>query len=168
MTASFNESVVCPILIGRKAELAAFHMLLEQAKSGKRQVALLCGEAGIGKSRLVTEVKTHAVSQGYLSLQGNCFQADRTFPYAPFLDLLRSYFSGVSPLTRHHDLLPFAQELSQILPDVTPLLSEHPPLVVPSSIDPQQAQRRLFALLLQFFTERALSLIHISEPTRPY
>ena len=113
MTATFNESVVCPVLIGRTAELAAFHLLIDQAKSGKGRVSLLSGEAGVGKSRLVAEVKTHAEREGFLSLQGNCFQADRAFPYAPFLDLLRSYFSGVSPLTGHHDLLPFAQELSQ-------------------------------------------------------
>jgi hypothetical protein len=71
------------------------------------------------------------------------------FPYAPFLDLLRSYFSGSSPLTRHHNLLPFAQELSQFLPDVTPLIPARPPLLFPSSLDPQQKQRRLFALLLR-------------------
>ena len=155
MTTPFNTSVVCPILIGRTAEIAAFHLLIDQAKSGRGQIALLSGEAGVGKSRLVAEVKTHAEREGFLLLQGNCFQADRAFPYAPFLDLLRSYFSGVAPLTRHHDLLSFAQELSQVLPDVTPLLPEHPPLVVPSSLDPQQAQRRLFALLLHFLTERA-------------
>ncbi len=155
MPKNINASVVCPVLIGRTADLAAFHLLLEQAKSGRGQVALLSGEAGVGKSRLVAEVKTYAASQGFLPLQGNCFQADRAFPYAPFLDLLRSYFSGVSPLTRHHDLLPFAQELSQVFPDVTPLIPEHPPLIVASSLDPQQEQRRLFALLLQFFTEQA-------------
>ncbi len=32
---------------------------------------------------------------------------------------------------------------------------EHPPLALPSSLDPQQEQRRLFALLLHFFTEQA-------------
>ena len=155
MTTPFNASVVCPMLIGRTAELAAFHLLLEQAKSGSGHVALLSGEAGVGKSRLVAEVKTSAAGQGFLLLQGNCFQADRAFPYAPFLDLLRSSFSGSSRLPSHRDLLPFAQELSQSLPDVTPLIPERPPLLFSSSLDPQQEQRRLFALLLHFFTEQA-------------
>jgi DNA-binding CsgD family transcriptional regulator/predicted negative regulator of RcsB-dependent stress response len=155
MTASFNESVICPVLIGRTAELAAFHLLIDQTKSGKRQVSLLSGEAGVGKSRLVAEVKTHAKREGFFLLQGNCFQADRAFPYAPFLDLLRSYFSGLSPLTKHHNLTLLAQELAQVLPDVIPLIPEHPPLIVTSPLDPQQEQRRLFALLLNFFTELA-------------
>ncbi len=132
-----SKPIVCPILIGRAADLTALHVLIDQAKRGEGQVALISGEAGIGKSRLVAEVKTYAASQGFLLLQGNCFQADRAFPYAPFLDLLRSYFSGSSPLTRHHDLIPFAQELSQFLPDVTPLIPERLSLVVPSSLEPQ-------------------------------
>jgi DNA-binding NarL/FixJ family response regulator len=155
MELSRNKPIVCPVLIGRAADLTALQALIEQAKRGEGQVALISGEAGIGKSRLVAEVKTTAAGQGFLLLQGNCFQADRAFPYAPFLDLLRSYFSGSSPLTRHHDLIPFEQELSQLLPDATPLIPERPPLLLSSSLDPQQEQRRLFALLLHFFTEQA-------------
>src|SRR5438477_10005780 len=97
MTTAFNTSVICPILIGRTAELAAFHLLLDQAKSGKGQIVLLSGEAGIGKSRLVAEAKTYATAQGFLLLQGPCFPTDRTCPYAPLLDLLRSHLSTSAP-----------------------------------------------------------------------
>ena len=155
MALSPNKPIVCPVLIGRTADLTALHVLIDQAKRSEEQVALISGEAGIGKSRLVAETKTYAAKQGFLLLQGNCFQADRAFPYAPFLDLLRSCFSDSSPQTRHHDLAPFAQELSQFLPDVTPLIPESTPLMVSSSLDPQQERRRLFALLLHFFTQQA-------------
>ena len=150
-----NKQIVCPVLIGREADLTALQALIEQAKRGERQVALIGGEAGIGKSRLVAETKTYAANQGFVLLQGNCFQADRAFPYAPFLDLLRACFSRSSPLTRHDELTSFAQEFSRFLPDVAALIPEHTPLVVPSSRDPQQEQRRLFALLLHFFTQLA-------------
>src|SRR5213080_4075525 len=155
MTTAYNPSVICPILIGRTAELAAFHLLIDQVKSGRGQVALLWGEAGIGKSRLVAETKTYAANQGFLLLQGNCFETDRAFPYAPFLDLLRSCFSGSSPLTSQNDLTPFANELSRFLPDVRPIMSEPTLPVSSSSLDPQQEQRRLFSLLLDFFTRQA-------------
>ncbi len=49
----------------------------------------------------------------------------------------------------------FAQELSRFLPDMTPLILERTPLMVPPSLDPQQEKRRLFALLLHFVTELA-------------
>ncbi len=147
MALARNKPIVCPVLIGRAADLTALYVLVDQAKRGEGQVALISGEAGIGKSRLVAEAKAYAASQGFIPLQGNCFQTDSAFPYAPFLDLLRSYFSSSSLVTGHHDLAPFAQELSQFLPDVTPL-------VVPSAPDPQQEKRRLFALLLHFFTQQ--------------
>ncbi len=154
MELSHNKPIVCPVLIGRAADLTALHMLIDQTKQGEGQVALVSGEAGIGKSRLVAEAKAYAAAQGFLPLQGNCFQTDSAFPYAPFLDLLRSYFSGSSHVTGQNDLTPFAQELSQFLPDVTPLIPESTPLVIPSVADPQQEKRRLFALLLHFFTRQ--------------
>jgi predicted ATPase/DNA-binding CsgD family transcriptional regulator len=155
MALSSHKPIVCPILIGRAADLTALYVLVDQAKRGEGQVALISGEAGIGKSRLIAEVKTHAASQGFLLLQGNCFQTDSAFPYAPFLDLLRSYFSSSSLVTGHHDLAPFVQELSEFLPDVTSLIPESTPHIVSPSPDPQQEKRRLFALLLHFVTELA-------------
>lgn len=56
MTIRLHQPVVCPILIGRSAELAALQECLQAAARGKRGVVLLSGEAGIGKSRLVTEL----------------------------------------------------------------------------------------------------------------
>ncbi len=80
----------CPELIGRTEHLATLRLLVEQAKQGEGHVALIGGEAGIGKSRLVAEIRTYAGEQGFLLLQGNCFPTDLTYPYAPVLDLLRS------------------------------------------------------------------------------
>lgn len=155
MELSPNKPIVCPVLIGRTADLTALQVLIDQTKQGEGLVALISGEAGIGKSRLVAETKTYAASQSFLLLQGNCFQADRAFPYAPFLDLLRSCFSDSSFLASKNDLAPFADEFSRFLPDVVPLIPERPSFEVPSSLDPQQEKRRLFALLLHFVTELA-------------
>lgn len=156
MTTSLDTSVVCPILIGRSSELAALDLLLEQGKSGKGQVILLSGEAGVGKSRLIADVKTSAASMGFSLLQGNCFQADRTSPYAPILDMMRSSFADVSRLTGYHNLLPFAQELLQVLPDTPPLDTEHQGLTRSPFLDPQQKQHSLFVEMLQFLTEQAM------------
>jgi DNA-binding CsgD family transcriptional regulator len=142
-------------LIGRSSELAALGLLLEQGKSGKGQVALLSGEAGIGKSRLIAEVKNTAASMGFLALQGNCFQADRTSPYAPILDLLRSSFTDSSLLTGSLNPLTFAQEILQAQPDTPPPTIEHQALIGSSPLDPQQEQHRLFVEILQFLTEQA-------------
>jgi predicted ATPase len=152
MAAPFHKPVVCPVLIDRVSELATLYGLIDQAKSGRGQVILLSGEAGIGKSRLVAETKAYAAAQGFLVLQGNCFPTDLSYPYAPLHDLLRSSATNQLVATTASELAPFVYELHQFLPDVVPLPSDHAPLV---SFDPEQQKRRLFTALAQFFTHWA-------------
>jgi DNA-binding CsgD family transcriptional regulator len=155
MTESLTKPVVCPILIGRTPDLAALHLLIDQAKSGKGQVALLCGEAGIGKSRLVAEVKTTATAQGFQLLQGNCFPTDLSCPYAPLLDLLRSVFITSSTAKIASDVGPIAREFAPLLPDVVQMLPDLTVLPPLPSLDPEQEKRRLFATLAHFFLSQA-------------
>src|SRR5687768_15586448 len=88
---NFDKSVVCPVLIGREYDLLLLEGLMTQAQAGRGQIALISGEAGIGKSRLVRETKARA-PHGTLILEGYCFQRESVLPYAPLLDLFRSYF----------------------------------------------------------------------------
>ncbi len=90
MLEPMTRPILCPVLIGRDAQLAALVRLLDRARAGHGQIALISGEAGIGKSRLVGEVKRHAAALGLQVLQGRCFETDRTLPYAPLLELWRS------------------------------------------------------------------------------
>src|SRR5438552_6184038 len=124
LTVSINKAVVCPILIGRTSDLATLHSLIDQAKSGRGQVVLLSGEAGIGKSRLVAEVKTYAASHDFLLLQGSCFPTDHAIPYAPLLDLLRSFLAGHSLATPATEMMQVAQAFLPLLPDVGHLLPD--------------------------------------------
>jgi len=55
------------------------------------QTALIAGEAGVGKSRLVAEISARARGRGRAVMQGRCFEPDRALPYMPLLDLLRTY-----------------------------------------------------------------------------
>lgn len=108
----------------------------------------VAGEAGIGKSRLVTEVKIRAASEGFLELQGACFQMDSSCPYAPLLDMLRASVAA-NPHTETTD--PIIQEFARLLPEFQ--LSSTPGLSTPLS-DPEQEKRRLFAALARFFKAR--------------
>lgn len=156
MNGPFNKPVVCPVVIGRAPDLAALSVLMERTKSGEGQMVLLCGEAGIGKSRLVAEVKASA--QGFLSLQGNCFSSDITCPYAPFLDLFANL-----PTTIAAQSSPFPRELLPLLPEREALLSVAVDLPVLPKVEPEQEKRRLFSALARFFlslaTEDPLLLI---------
>jgi DNA-binding CsgD family transcriptional regulator len=155
MKASFYQPVVCPVLIGRTPDLALLQLCIERVKSGKGQVVLLCGEAGIGKSRLVAEIKTEAFALGFQLLQGNCFPRDRSFPYAPLLDLLRSMFLTSSSAQIDALVGPFARELAPLLPDVIHLFPDLIVLPPLPSLDPEQEKRRLFAAMAHVFLSQA-------------
>ncbi|OLB57729.1 MAG: hypothetical protein AUF64_05450 [Chloroflexi bacterium 13_1_20CM_54_36] len=144
--------IVCPIVIGRTAELTALHLLLERAKSGTGQVVLLSGEAGIGKSRLAAEAKTDATAQGFLLLQSQCFPTDRSCPCAPLLELLRSHFATSSPEQVATEMGSLAPALSPLLPDLLPRPSDLPPL---PPLAPEHEKRRLFAALAHLFLRQA-------------
>ncbi len=138
--------ITSPTLVGRADHLVKLHSLLDETKDGVGRVARISGEAGIGKSRLVNEVKTYATQQGFLTLQGQCFPADHNCPYAPLLDLLRSLSaSRPSPA-----IITAIQALAR---DVFPLLPELVPdqEITRSPLEPEQEKRRLFAVLTTFF-----------------
>ncbi|MEO7002257.1 MAG: AAA family ATPase [Ktedonobacterales bacterium] len=166
MTQTHQGTVVCPVLVGRRADLAALRSLVEQGVNGAGRVILLGGEAGIGKSRLVAEAKTYAASHGALLLQGNCFQTDRSLPYAPLLDLFRVYFSSIAQVDAHvgrmqadeqgdGDRKSLRAELSKLLPELHLMFPELANMPTLPSADPEQEKRRLFAVMSHFFTEQA-------------
>jgi tetratricopeptide (TPR) repeat protein len=155
MTDVFHQPVVCPILVGRTRDLAAFRLLIDRSKSGQGQVALVCGEAGVGKSRLVAEVKAAAVALDFQVLQGSCFQTDHFCPYAPLLDLLRSVLLHTPAAQLERILKPFARELTPLLPEVTVLFPDLATPPLPPALDPEQEKRRLFAALARFFLNQA-------------
>src|SRR2546427_11435051 len=144
MKAPFPTPIICPVVIGRVQEVTHLRMLVDRAKSGEGQVALVCGEAGIGKSRLVAEVKTEAASCDFLLMQGSCFPTDHAIPYAPLLDLLRSHFSNHRWTLTDIEAAPFARVFLPLLPDLGRLLPIGTPESTLTPLDPQQEKRRRF------------------------
>jgi predicted ATPase/DNA-binding CsgD family transcriptional regulator len=145
---------MCPVLIGRSHDLTALRLLVDRTKSGKGQVVLVSGEAGIGKSRLVAEVKTYAASHDFLLVQGSCFPTDYAIPYAPLLDLLRSCLIGGSAALSAPEVQQVAQAFLPLLPDIGHLLPVgiSPPML--TLLDPEQEKRRRFEILSHFLTSQ--------------
>ncbi|MHB8595824.1 MAG: AAA family ATPase [Ktedonobacteraceae bacterium] len=110
----FDKSVVSPVHIGRAEYLTSFERIFSQLGSGQRQIILVSGEAGIGKSRLVAEAKARLGPEQARFLQGVCSTQDRTLPLAPLLDMLRTLLLSVSQDEYLAQLAPFAPELIKI------------------------------------------------------
>ncbi len=77
--------------LGRAQELARLEEFVQRAESGHGQVVLLTGEAGLGKSRLIEELKPFLRERDFLLIAGEGFAYGKTRAYAPLIDMLKRY-----------------------------------------------------------------------------
>ncbi|HZD69965.1 MAG TPA: AAA family ATPase, partial [Actinomycetes bacterium] len=79
-----------PVFIGRTAELGRLLTVLERAEGGQPTAALVAGDAGVGKTRLLAELAGRAERRGVRVLVGGCMEVgDLGLPYVPFVDAFR-------------------------------------------------------------------------------
>ncbi len=82
-------ALVSPVFVGRAEELRRLEDALEEVRGGTAMTAIVAGEAGIGKTRLVEEFAATARSGGARVLGGSCLPLrDAVLPYGPFVELL--------------------------------------------------------------------------------
>ena len=82
--------LVSPLLVGRDEFLGLADRRLDEAAQGHGQMLLIAGEAGIGKSRLVSAFWQKALSRGFQVTGGYIAPQDLDVPAASFLDLARN------------------------------------------------------------------------------
>lgn len=87
-------------LIGRDDELRQLKLALAKTAAGEGQIASIIGEAGVGKSRLAKELRTHATSEDSTSrvlwMEGHCVEIGVSAGYWPFIDMLTHHFGWTS------------------------------------------------------------------------
>jgi DNA-binding SARP family transcriptional activator len=77
-------------LFGRSTELRLLREVWQAAVGGRRGLALVRGGAGVGKTRLVTDVADMARLQGAVVASTQCFGASGRLALAPVADWLRN------------------------------------------------------------------------------
>jgi hypothetical protein len=78
------------VFVGRVRELGELGRVLDAARAGSGAAALLAGEAGIGKTRLASELAARARGGGFEVLLGRSIDLVGTeLPYQPFVEALR-------------------------------------------------------------------------------
>lgn len=77
-------------LVGRDRETSQLRDAIQAVQEGRGQIVSVMGEAGLGKSRLVAEVRDEiAATNGQLQwLEGRSLSFETATPYAPFVDIL--------------------------------------------------------------------------------
>lgn len=92
-------------LIGRSSERAQLHALIDETiEKGALGAVLLSGETGIGKTRLLHELRARSRERGGIVIEGRAFEAEQNRPFAAFIDALE-----------HADDGPESKELASVL-----------------------------------------------------
>jgi class 3 adenylate cyclase/tetratricopeptide (TPR) repeat protein len=159
--------------VGREEELRLLMNRWERAREGEGQVALIIGEAGIGKSRLIQRFHEQIAATPHTWVEGATASFYQNTPFYPITEILRELSAT------HRDDSPDAQigrleralELAgarpaEAVPLLVPLLNlPLPPKYSPPVLSPEQQRRRLLATLVQWVlgAARAQPLVIVTE-----
>jgi tetratricopeptide (TPR) repeat protein len=109
-----------PVMVGRERELARLEAAILTAARGETRVAVISGEAGVGKSRLVTEAARRASSLAMPALKGECSESDLSLPYLPLVEAFSAYLAGDRERHRVRETLGDAiGPLSRVFPQLS-------------------------------------------------
>ena len=144
---------------GRTHELATLRALLPRAVGEGRRAALVAGDPGSGKSRLVRELARTVANEGVVVLYGDCDAVVGT-PYGPFATALEHLVAHTEPGTLARHLGPGGGELTRLLPGLAARVGELP---APAMADADTERHRLHTavtdLLVGISTEAPLVLV---------
>ena len=136
--------VSSPVLIGRSVEFERLRAALRGAREGRSSAIVVAGEAGVGKTRLVSDFADFADRDGAVVLSGGCIVlGDGSLPYAPVVEALRGLVRRLSPDELDAIVGNGRADLARLVPDLGPAADEDG-----SGLDSSSAQGRLFEMLL--------------------
>lgn len=140
--------------VGRQAELGILRDSLENAKSNKGSSWLIAGETGVGKSRLVDELRIMALIRGFTTVRGHAL-SDNSIPYQLWKDPVRR-------MTLHVPVPDIdAGILKDIISDIKRLLGRE--FSDPEPLDGDKQRERIQAALLNLFNDISFPLLIILE-----
>ncbi len=132
-------------LVGRDMEFGRLTRVLDQAAAEEPMVALVSGDAGMGKTRLVAELATVAAARGFMVLSGRCAELGDSVPYLPLADALHSAATATPALA---DAIAARPVLGLLLPD-------RGATQMAGGEAPGMAQQQLFGAVLGMLAELA-------------
>ena len=104
-------------IIGREKALAFLREKVDAALQGKGSVVFVTGPAGIGKTRLVWELRDHAARRGCQWL-GSKYEKSGSYPYGAWVDMLRGYLQQRDAKALRILMGPYATQLASAFPEV--------------------------------------------------
>jgi predicted ATPase len=105
--------------VGRAAELGRLEAAFAHARGGDPLTLCVGGEAGVGKTRLITRFAGQVRQRGGQVLVGGCIELSKTaLPYAPVAQALRGLGRGLEPAALDELVGPGRPLLARLLPEL--------------------------------------------------
>jgi len=105
--------------VGRRAELGRLEAAFAYASGGDPVTLCVGGEAGVGKTRLVTRFAGQVRGSGGQVLLGGCIElGEGSLPYAPVVEALRGLGRGLEPAALDELVGPGRPLLARLLPEL--------------------------------------------------
>jgi class 3 adenylate cyclase/predicted ATPase len=150
-------------LVGREQEVGLLVDRWERAKEGAGQVVLLSGEPGIGKSRLVQELKEQLEHEGVTRIEFRCSPYHQNSTLYPVIEHLQRVLGIARDDSAQIKLGKLEQTLSHYrfpqadtLPLLAALLSlPHPESVPPLTLSPERQKEKTLQALVKWLFEEA-------------
>jgi class 3 adenylate cyclase len=141
--------------VGRVAERERLSELWGQACEGSLRLALMSGEAGVGKTRLATYLALQAHGEGRTVLYGLCDE-DLGVPYQPWVQALRFFVKEAKQSILNRHIERHGGELARLVPDLGVRVPELPS---PRQSDPETERYLLYTA--------AVGLLEAAAQTEP-
>lgn len=164
---SFERFHISQQIYGRENELQTIIKSLERCTQENSGLMLVAGIAGIGKTRLVNEIKKYSFQKKGVFVAGKCCQMKKNKPYGVWLDVFQNLLqsleeSGNFVINKNkllQELGMHAQRLIEIIPDLQKSIGAQPQ---PPALEISNIQSRiylLFSALLEAFEDLSQPLV---------
>ena len=137
-----------PVFVGRSKELTALLSTADAVASGDTWFALVGGEAGVGKSRLVAEAASRLADRDWLVLEGGAVAVgDDGLPFGPVVEALRALVRQVDGGRIADAAGPNLPELARLVPELG-VVGGNGSGTASSEPEPEWLQTRIFSGIL--------------------
>ena len=140
--------------IGRSEERSMLRQAMSRAVAGGGGVALIAGEAGLGKTRLVDEISDEAKAAGMFVVRGHCYDMEGALPYVPFVEAIEYGLNTTAQEVFRAAMGSAGPEIARFVPKVRVAYPDLPP---PLALPSDQARHYMFECVCDFF-ERAAAI----------
>ncbi len=142
--------------INRETEMDQLHTALKQAQAGVGSAWLIGGESGVGKSRLLRELQTQALVEGFLVLRGQAVASGGGLPYQLWREALRHLLLNAPAVADKT-----AGILLPLVADIAHLLGREVASAAP--LTGEAAQQRLLSAVADLFRQQTQPLLLVLE-----